>query len=67
MNAPIKPEDPEETPQERRNTNIALVAFFVILVASGIWIVDQMLEAKKAQDCLSAGRRNCTPIDVPDR
>jgi hypothetical protein len=67
MNAPIKPDEPEETPQERRNTNIVLAAFFVILVVSGIWIVDRMLDMKKIQDCVAAGRRNCAPIAVPDR
>jgi hypothetical protein len=67
MNAPIEPEEPEETPQERRNTNIMLVVFFVLLVGGGIWLVDKMLDMKKIQDCVSAGRRNCAPIAVPDR
>ena len=67
MSTPTRPEEPEETPRERRVTNIMLVVFFVVLVASGIWIVDRMIEDKKLQDCVSSGRRNCAPIAVPDR
>jgi hypothetical protein len=67
MKAPIEPDEPEETPKERRNTNIMLGVFFVILVVSGIWIVDKMIEMKKIQDCVSAGRRNCAPIPLPGR
>jgi hypothetical protein len=68
MNAPIKPEEPdEETPEERRNTNIILVVFFVVLVGSGIWLVNTMLDIKKSDDCMAAGGRNCAPITVPDR
>jgi len=26
-----------------------------------------MIAAKKADDCMSSGRRNCAPIDVPAR
>jgi len=39
----------------------------VVLIGAGIWLVDAMIAAKKADECISAGRRNCTPIDLPVR
>jgi hypothetical protein len=55
----------EETDADRRNANIVLVVGFLILVGSGIWIINAMLEARKADECMSSGRRNCNPIEVP--
>ena len=49
-------QDPEETPVQRRNTNIVLALFFVLLVGSGYWLVNAM-----------QGRRNCNPVTIPDR
>jgi hypothetical protein len=37
----------------------------VILVVAGIWMADKLAELQKNQDCVMAGRRNCTPIDAP--
>jgi len=55
----------EETEADRRTANIVLVVGFLVLVGSGIWLVNAMLEARKADECMSSGRRNCTPIEVP--
>jgi hypothetical protein len=30
-------------------------------------LADAMIAARKADECISAGRRNCAPIDVPAR
>jgi len=57
----------EESEAERRTANIALVVGFVVLVGSGIWLVNAMLEARKADECMSSGRRNCNPIETPAR
>jgi len=43
------------------------VVGFVVLVGSGIWLANAMVTAKKADDCLASGRRNCFPVDVPAR
>jgi hypothetical protein len=43
------------------------VVGFVVLVGGGVWLANAMVDAKKADDCLSSGRRNCTPIDTPSR
>ncbi|MCC7347218.1 MAG: hypothetical protein IT538_07445 [Variibacter sp.] len=49
----------------RTRTNLVLLLVFILIVGSGIWLVDIMLDVRKAQDCVSAGRRNCAPVDAP--
>ena len=64
-----KPKSPEDANEERdrRAANIFLLVAAVIFIGAGVWLVDAMITAKKADDCMSAGRRNCSPIDVPAR
>lgn len=64
-----EPKDRNEEDEEgdRRLANIVLAVGFVVLVGSGIWLANAMVTAKKADDCLASGRRNCFPIDVPAR
>ncbi|MBX9828553.1 MAG: hypothetical protein K2Y27_26625 [Xanthobacteraceae bacterium] len=62
-----KPQTPEEEASDRRTANIFLLVFAVVLVAIGIWLGNALVDARKADDCLSSGRRNCSPIDVPPR
>jgi hypothetical protein len=57
----------EETEAERRTANIMLIVGFLVLVGSGIWLVNAMLDARKADECMSSGRRNCNPIETPAR
>jgi hypothetical protein len=69
MNEPTDEERSVESDMERSRalTNIYLLLFFVLIVGAGIWIAKVMLDVRKAQECLSSGRRNCTPIDTPVR
>jgi hypothetical protein len=57
----------EESEGDRRLANIVLAVGFVVLVGAGIWLANAMVTAKKADDCLASGRRNCFPIEVPPR
>jgi len=57
----------EESESDRRLANIVLAVGFVLLVGGGIWLADAMVTAKKADDCLASGRRNCFPIEVAPR
>lgn len=57
------PDDSDE--RDRRAANIFLLVVAVVVVAAGAWLVDAMIAAKKADECISSGRRNCAPIDVP--
>jgi hypothetical protein len=61
------PRDDEETEADRRTANIILLVGAVVLIGGGIWLVNAMLDARRADECLSSGRRNCNPIEVPAR
>ena len=56
---------PEQDERDRRSANIFLLVAAVAFIAIGIWIGDGLLKAKRADDCMSSGRRNCSPIEVP--
>jgi hypothetical protein len=58
-------DDPAE--EDRTVVNIVLAVGFIALVGSGLWLVDAMLDARRADECISAGRRNCIPLDVSPR
>jgi hypothetical protein len=59
--------DPEPDDENRTLVNIVLAVAFIVLVGGGIWLVDAMLDARRADECISSGRRNCIPLDVPPR
>jgi hypothetical protein len=66
------PPQPHQTPEpesesDRRLGNIIIAVGLVLLLGIGWWLADAMYLARKADDCLSSGRRNCTPIDTPVR
>jgi hypothetical protein len=61
------PRDDEETEADRRTANIILLVGAVVLIGGGVWLVNAMLDARRADECLSSGRRNCNPIEVPAR
>ena len=62
-----EPVDPESEARARRAANIFLLVAAAVLIGVGLWLADAMIAAKKADDCMSSGRRNCAPIDVPAR
>jgi len=63
MTEPRDPDDEDES--DRRLANIVLGVGFMVLVGGGIWLANAMVTARKADDCMASGRRNCFPIDVP--
>ena len=58
---------PEEEERDRRTANIVLLVVAVVLVGAGIWLGNALVDARKADDCMASGRRNCAPIEVPPR
>jgi hypothetical protein len=63
-----RPRTRQEEERERTITNIVVLLIFVALVGIGVWNSNCMLDARRADDCMSQGRRNCNPIiDVPPR
>ena len=57
----------EQEERDRRAANIFLLVGAAIFIGIGLWLANAMIDARKADDCLSSGRRNCAPIDVPAR
>lgn len=57
----------KEDEGDRRLANIVLAVGFVLLVGAGIWLANAMIDARKADECISSGRRNCNPIEAPAR
>jgi hypothetical protein len=53
--------------KDRRNGNIVLLLFLVILIGGGIWLINAMIEQRVIDNCLAQGRRNCAPVEVPAR
>jgi hypothetical protein len=57
----------EEAERDRRAANIFLLVAAAVVIGAGLWLMDGLVAARKADDCMSSGRRNCAPIDVPSR
>lgn len=53
--------------RERTITNIVLLLIFAALVGIGVWLSGALLDARRADECIASGRRNCAPIAVPPR
>jgi hypothetical protein len=49
----------------RRSGNIYLLVAAALFIVAGLWLIDAMIAARKADECLSAGRRNCAATDIP--
>lgn len=57
--------EPDDFSHRMRMNAIAVIVL-AILIGSGMWIVDVMAQMRRDQDCALSGRRNCTPISLPD-
>ncbi len=60
-----KPPTPEDEARDRRAANIFLLVAGLVLVGIGVWLANAMVDARRADECMSSGRRNCAPIEVP--
>lgn len=50
--------------RHRMMMNMAAFLFVVALIGAGIWLADTMAAMRRNQDCVLAGHRNCTPIEI---
>jgi hypothetical protein len=60
----------KEAPEDEGNRtveNAVMLAFFLVLVVAGVWLLSTMADVRKVQDCTAQGRRNCGSIEVPAR
>ncbi|MCC6888803.1 MAG: hypothetical protein IT536_09735 [Hyphomicrobiales bacterium] len=53
--------------RERWTTNLVLLLIVAALIGIGVWLADALIAAKRADDCIAQGRRNCAPIEAPPR
>jgi len=44
--------------------NLAAVIIIVLVVTSGLWLIDHLRASARITACLEAGHRNCVPLDV---
>ena len=61
---PEQPRTPEQEERDRRAANIFLLCVAAVLIGIGVWLVNAMVDARRADECMSQGRRNCSPIEA---
>jgi hypothetical protein len=57
--------DAPETPGERRLVNLLIVGIVLLIFGAAFWLGDALLDARRADECIASGRRNCEPMTVP--
>jgi hypothetical protein len=62
-----EPPSSDQDARDRRAANIFLLVIAAVLIGAGVWLANGLIEARRADECLAAGRRNCNPIDAPAR
>jgi hypothetical protein len=60
------PTDPDDYPVSDR-TLLLIAACIGLLILGSIWLLETMHKNSILEDCLMAGRRNCTPIVAPSQ
>ena len=48
-------------------SNLVLLGVFVAVIGIGVWLVNALLDARKADECMTQRARNCSPIATPAR
>jgi hypothetical protein len=56
--------DPDDYPVSDR-TLLTIAACLALLILGCVWLLETMHKNSILEDCLMAGRRNCTPIAAP--
>lgn len=56
--------DSEDNYRHRMMVNLAALAFTVVLSMIGVWLVSQIADMRKNQDCVLSGQRNCAGVDI---
>jgi len=57
--------DAPETASERRLVNLLIIGIILVIFGAAFWLGDALLGARRMDDCIASGRRNCAPITVP--
>ena len=62
MNDERRRDDAPETESERRTTNLILLGIIAAVIGCAVWLGNAMLDARKADECISQGRIKCASI-----
>jgi hypothetical protein len=54
----------EDDYRHRMVVNVLALAFCVMLAGAGVWLVNEIAEAKRVQDCVLSGRAGCIPLAI---
>jgi hypothetical protein len=67
MDERTPPADDRDTSTKDNGTvsNVVLLLLFAAVVGAGVWLISALLDARKADDCITQGRRDCAPVMVP--
>lgn len=57
----------QDDDDERRRANLVLLTVFVIVVGVGVWLVNALIDARRADECIAQRLANCNPIEAPPR
>jgi flagellar biogenesis protein FliO len=60
-------EDGEDEADQRRSAALIGLIIILALAIAGVWLVRELREKSRLEDCLMSGRTNCAPIEVPMR
>jgi len=60
-------EDGEDEADQRRSAALIGLIIILALAIAGVWLVRELREKSRLEDCLMSGRHNCAPIEVPAR
>lgn len=53
-----------ETEEAEARSSLAGLVIAILLVIGGIYLMLQMRDNAKLQDCVASGRRNCVPVEA---
>jgi hypothetical protein len=57
--------DGDHEADQRRSAALIGLIIILALAIAGVWLVRELREKSRLEDCLMAGRHNCAPIEVP--
>jgi hypothetical protein len=65
QNSPT-PHNNDHEPDSRRGAVIGLIVVMLLVVA-GYFLMTALRNESQLEDCMMAGRKNCIPLDIPNR
>jgi hypothetical protein len=61
---PGRDQEPDDDEQHRMTVNLAAIIVALIVVIAGFWLVMNLRDAVKKEECLMFGLRKCAKIET---